>query len=83
MVTDPHEYQDSYGFVQAALRLVKSLPKETENEYGTHFEEIRGYLDNISDLWVDITAQDKTAGDPSRLAGAAARIELAMLSIKD
>jgi hypothetical protein len=82
-ITDPHEYQDAYGFVQAAKRLSGNLPAETESEYGEQFADIRSMLDKLSDLWPDLTAKSGKGGDPSRLAGTAARIELVALSIKN
>jgi hypothetical protein len=80
-VIEAHEYQDAYGFVEAAKRLAASASDAEKAEYGTQFEEIAGYLNGLDKAWPDISGKSGVETDASLLAGAAARIELVALQM--
>lgn len=81
-IVNAHEYQDAYGFVQAAKRLLDGASEEEKKEYAKPLEEIAGHLAALDEAWPDIAGKKPVETDASVLAGAAARIELAALSIK-
>ncbi|WP_417549354.1 hypothetical protein [Methylophaga sp.] len=76
-----HEYQDAYGFTQIAKRRLEQLPKATRKESADTVKQVEGYLDELADLWPSIAPKGDVDGDASKLYGAAARIEIAALSI--
>lgn len=73
-ITDMHEYQDAYGFVEAAKRLANGLPDTAK-------ADVRAHLDGLQPLWPDIADMSAMGGDPSNLFGAAAHIELIALEL--
>jgi hypothetical protein len=81
-VTDAHEFQDAWGFVQAAKRLVASLPDSERAAHAAAFDEMAAQLASLDPAWADLTGATGTKVDPVDLAVAAARIEIAGLSIK-
>lgn len=81
-VTDAHEYQDAWGFVQAAKALLAGLPEDERKEHAGPLGEMEAELEKIQALWPDITGKSPVSADPTLLPAAAARIELAALSIK-
>lgn len=76
-----HEYQDAYGFTQIAKRRLEQLPKATRKESADTVKQVEGYFDELADLWPSIAPKGDVDGDASKLYGAAARIEIAALSI--
>jgi len=78
-VTDAHEYQDAWGYVQSAKRMVAAAPDWVREEYGSELETINGYLDGLDAAWPDLTGDSGTQMDASVIAGAAARIEIVSL----
>ncbi len=78
-VTDAHEYQDAWGYVQAAKRLLGGAPDFMRAEYGKEFEKISAYLDGLDSAWPDLTGEKPAGADSSVIAGTAARIELVSL----
>lgn len=81
-VVDAREYQDAWGFVQAAKRMVAALPEKERKEHAGQVGEIEAELEKIQVLWPDITGKSPVTADPTLLPAAAARIELAAHSIK-
>lgn len=78
-VTDAHEYQDAWGYVQAAKRIVAGAPDWMRDEYGEEFATIAGHLDGLDAAWPDLTGEAAPGLDSSAIAGAAARIEIVSL----
>jgi hypothetical protein len=78
-VTDAHEYQDAWGYVQAAKRLLGGAPDFMREEYGKEFEKISAYLDGLDSAWPDLTGEKPAGAESSVIAGTAARIELVSL----
>ncbi|MGH6821151.1 MAG: hypothetical protein ACREDU_09855, partial [Methylocella sp.] len=81
-VTDPREYQDAWGFVQAAKAMLAALPEEEREEHAAPVAEMEAEMEKIQVLWPDITGKSPVDADPTLLPAAAARIELAAHSIK-
>lgn len=81
-VNDTHEYQDAWGFVQTARALLASVPEDQRQPHAAAFAEIGAELDQVQVLWPDIIGTLPVTADTTLLAAAAARIELASLSIK-
>lgn len=82
-VNDAREYQDAWGFVQASKRLLAKAPEAENATNETAFTEIAGYLDGLDAAWPDLTGASPVDFDPTLLAGAAARIELIAIGLKD
>ncbi len=78
-VTEPHEYQDAYGFLAAAREMLSELETNDINEseaIAVAHEQIESSLASF-DGWV-VT---ETEGVSSTIYGAAARIEIAALGL--
>lgn len=82
-VTDPHEYQDAWGFVQASKRLLAKAPQAEKDAHQAAYAEIQTHLDALDPAWPDLTGASPVDFDPTLLAAAAARIELVALGIRD
>jgi hypothetical protein len=80
-VVEPHEYQDAYGFVQAAKRLVGRAGDDEKSEYSEEFAEITAQLAALDKAWPDLAGKSKIDTDSTLLAGAAARVELTALGM--
>ena len=78
-ITEPHEYQDAYGFLSAAREILSEVETtdiiETEAIAVAH-EQIEASLASFDGLVVT-----ETDGTASTLYGAAARIEIAALGL--
>ncbi len=81
-VNDPHEYQDAWGFVQAARSAMAAMPDDQRQKNAPALAEIEAELERVQVLWPDITGATPVTGDTTLLAAAASRIELAIQSIK-
>jgi hypothetical protein len=80
-VVKAHEYQDAYGFVQAAKRLLDKASDDEKSEYSEEYAEIGGQLSSLDKAWPDIAGKTQPDTDSTLLAGAAARIELTALGM--
>src|SRR6056297_1191973 len=76
-----HEYQDAYGFTQIAKQRLRNLPAEVRAQSPETVEKVQQLLADLDDLWPEIAPGDSVDGNPSRLYGAAARIEIAALGL--
>lgn len=76
-IVNMHEYQDSYGFVEAAKARLAVLSDMQREESPEAVAEVKDQLNAVSGLWSGLTPEDKLDGDASKLYGAAARIQLA------
>jgi hypothetical protein len=81
-IVEAHEYQDAYGFVQAAKRLLDGASEAEKKEYAKPFGEIAKHLAELDKAWPDLAGKKPVETDASVLAGVAARMELAALGIK-
>jgi len=81
-VVDAHEYQDAWGFVQIASRLMADLPADEREEHAGPVGEIEAELSKLGAAFPDLTGKADIGADPTLLPAAAARIELAALAIK-
>ena len=79
-IDNAHEYQDAWGFVQIAQARLDALSpaSEAERKIGAEAAEA---LEGIDRLWPGLAPEDPIEGQASTLYGAAARIELAALSL--
>lgn len=82
-VSDAHEYQDAWGFVQASKRLLTKAPQAEKDAHQAAYAEIQAHLDALDPAWPDLTGASPVDFDPTLLAAAAARIELVAIGIKD
>ncbi len=80
-VTDAHDFQDAYGYIQAAKRLLKRAPESEKSKYADEFTEIESQLSGLDKAWTDLSGKSPVDVDPTELAGAAARIELTALGM--
>ena len=78
-VHDPHEYQDAYGFVEVARRLIGTLDTGSDAAVAQAVERARKALAGLDGAWPRLDGG--AAVDPSLLHGAAARIEIAAGSL--
>lgn len=76
-IVNMHEYQDSYGFVEAAKARLEVLSDMQREESPEAVAEVKDQLNAVSGLWSGLAPEDKLDGDASKLYGAAARIQLA------
>jgi hypothetical protein len=80
-VVEAHEFQDAYGFVQAAKRLLAKAGDDEKSEYSEEFGEIADQLSGLDKAWDDLAGDSNVGVDSTQLAGAAARIELTALGM--
>jgi hypothetical protein len=81
-VVNAGEYQDAWGFVETARRIMAALPAETRERHRQAVTEIETELDKLKPAWPELTGKQPVTADRSLLPAAAARIELAALAIK-
>jgi len=82
MVVEAHEYQDAWGFVQAAKRLIDALSDDEKGEHKDELETIVSELVALDKYFPDITGKMPVTAAGSDFAAAASRIELAASGIK-
>ena len=82
VIKDAHEFQDAWGFIQTAKRLIDTVPETEKTANSEAFAAISAQLSGLDPAWSDLTGSSGTKIEPNVLAGAAARIEIAALSIK-
>ena len=81
-IDNAHEYQDAWGFVQVAQARLDALSPAGEAERKIAAEAAEA-LEGIDSLWPGLAPEDPIEGQASTLYGAAARIELAALSLDE
>lgn len=83
-IVNMHEYQDSYGFVEAAKARLSQLSDTQKNESPAAVTEVNDQLHSISQLWSGLAPEGNLEGSAraSILYGAAARIQLAAWELK-
>jgi len=75
MLVEPHEYQDSLGFVHTAKEKFALL--ETMSDNAAALMAIDVQLLMLLPIWPSLQAPEKLSTEPSVIYGAASRIELA------
>jgi hypothetical protein len=78
----PKEYQDAWGFVQAAKAIMADLSKVERDEHPGPLAEIDAELAKLDGLWPDLVGEKQITVDTHLLAVTAAKVELAGLDIK-
>ncbi|MFW6027993.1 MAG: hypothetical protein ACOC9Q_00500 [bacterium] len=73
-VADPHEYQDAWGFVQAAKAQMAGLGEADRQRMGPSFDEITAELDGLDKAWPAVVPPDSVTTDAGLLYAAADRI---------
>jgi hypothetical protein len=81
-IDNVHEYQDAWGFVQTAQQLIASLPQAEQDSHRDALGNITAELNALDPLWPDIAGKAPVTGSADTLFAAAAKIELAALSMK-
>jgi hypothetical protein len=81
-VRDAHEYQDAWGFLQSAKRLIAALSDDEREEHMGPLGDVDAALAMLDGVFADFTGKSTKVEDPSIVAGAVARIELAASAIK-
>ena len=81
-IDNAHEYQDAWGFVQVARARLDALSPDGEAERKITAEATEA-LEGIDSLWPGLAPEGPVEGQASTLYGAAARIELAALSLDE
>jgi hypothetical protein len=75
MLVEPHEYQDSLGFVHTARE--KFVLLETMSDNAAALIAIETQLEVLLPIWPSLQAPEKLSTAPSVIYGAASRIEIA------
>ena len=78
-VADPHEYQDAWGFVQAAKALMGGLSQTDRQRLRQGFDDIAAELDGLDVAWPSIVPPESVTTDAALLWASADRIERAAL----
>jgi hypothetical protein len=81
-VVNAHEYQDALGFVRVAERLLEGVSDDERRQAADAIAATQEQLDAIAVAWPSLVPPGQLETDPSLLHGAAARIEIASLSVK-
>ena len=79
-VVNPKEYQDAYGFVQVAKQRVAAV-QAASGPAAEALVKVKDQLDSLAPCWPSIVPPESVTTDASLLYGAAARIQIAGLSI--
>jgi hypothetical protein len=82
VVKVPKEYQDAWGFVQAAKAIMADLSVQERGEHAEPLAEIDKVLAGLDGLWPDLAGTENVTADAKILAVAKAKVELAGLDIK-
>ncbi|WP_116368778.1 hypothetical protein [Parahaliea mediterranea] len=82
-VVNGHEYQDAYGFTRTAQSLVANMDAGDDADLAATQDRVNALIQGLFDanLWPGIMPPDTVSADASSLYGAAARIEIAALSL--
>lgn len=75
MLVEPHEYQDSLGFVHTAREKFDVLATMSDNEAALMAIDVQ--LQMLLPIWPSLQAPEKLSTEPSVIYGAASRIEIA------
>lgn len=81
-VVNPKEYEDAWGFVTVAKELTSGLSKAKQEKAGPAYGKILDELNGLAPAWPAIVPPAHVDTDPALIYAAAARIELAVLSIR-
>jgi hypothetical protein len=79
-IAEPHEYQDALGFVRTAEDWLKKL--QAAGADPAVLAEIQKQIALIKPAWTGVVPPKTATMEPSQIHGAAARIEIATLSLK-
>jgi len=80
-VANVHEYQDALGFKEIALDRLNRINDAEAHKAQDAINETRQVINNLNNLWPTTTPEGKVDGEPSKIYGAASRIELEARSI--
>lgn len=80
-VANVHEYQDALGFKEIALNRLNRINEQEAQQADEAITETRNVLNNLEALWPTTTPEGDIKGKPSRIYGAASRIELEARSL--
>ena len=79
-VANAHEYQDAWGFTQAAKDWAAALAERDES--AAIFSAIQARLAELDDLWPELTPSEVTPTmNPAQLYGAVAEVEIMALEL--
>jgi hypothetical protein len=81
-VVKPVEYQEALGFVRAAKALLDQTPAAERAQAADAIARAKAQFDAVAGLWPSLVPPATVEGDPSKLFGAAAYIEIAGLHVK-
>jgi hypothetical protein len=80
-VVNPHEYQDALGFVRTAEEAVARL-KQRGAGHPELFAKVERELEALDAALPGVVPPEQVSADASLFHGAAARIEIALLSLE-
>ncbi len=81
-ISNLHEYQDSWGFLQVVDDQLARLAEGREEKAAKAFDKMQAALDATDAVYGDIQGAGSFEHDPSVIYGAAARMELAAARLK-
>ena len=81
-ITDMHEYQDAWGYVQVARAMAEALILSADPVVAKAAQKALDAITATDAAFAGLAPQGKTPGDAALFLGAAARVELAALKVK-
>ena len=81
-VSNLHEYQDAWGFVQVARSVAEQMAGEDDVAERAFGEKALAALDEVAPALPGVSPEGKPLGDAGMLLAAAAKIELAAYALK-
>jgi hypothetical protein len=80
-VMNAHEYQDAYGYLKAAARLVDTARPANAAQTDT-VANVNQLLKKITDTWPDLSGKEVAKTNASEIYSTASQVELAASSLK-
>lgn len=80
-VVNGHEYQDALGFTQVAGDLLAAIDAHRRKGAETALAEIERQLAALKPAWPSLVPPERVSADASQIFAAAARIEIAAISV--
>jgi len=81
-IVNLHEYQDAYGFTQTAKMIVNGIDTSGNADLAAAVKDVKVQLAGLDGAWPGITEPGRVETDAAQIHGAAARMEIAALSVE-
>ena len=77
-----HEYQDAWGFTQAAAKWARSSAYANDERATAVAGQLQAIIDELQPLWPSLNPDGAMEGDAAQLFGAAGRVEVTGLTLQ-